>query len=59
MKRGEPYDAKIAKGEGIEVYMFRSIERKLSKYNHIEFKEKLKVTNSRKKCNKAKGFFRT
>ena len=28
VKRGEPYDAKIAKGEGIDVYMFRSIERK-------------------------------
>ena len=28
VKRGEPYDAKIAKGDGIDVYMFRSTERK-------------------------------
>ena len=66
-KRGEGYPNLIQSDtllalpptSGIDVYMFRSIEKKQRKYNHTEFKEKLKVTNSRKKFNEVKGYFRT
>ena len=45
--------------DGIDVYMFRSIEKKQSKYNHIEFKESWKLQIAEKKLIRLRVFFRT